>query len=212
MLEKKIYSGFTEEIEYIIDYPENFDKNKTYPVMFYIHGYGIVNKGLDYLIEKCPVRRERLPEGSDFIIVAPQCKRQTWIEIFESLVAFIKDIIALPFINDKKVYLSGSSMGGYTSWMLVQTNKQLFTAAVICCGGGNYWAASRNSFNGIPIKAVHGANDTTVLPRESEILAKNINYYGGSVELIIHGDLSHDVWTRTFTDINTYNWLNSFSK
>ncbi len=38
-------------------------------------------------------------------------------------------------------------------------------------------------------------------------MAEKINNAGGNCELIIHDDLGHDVWTRTFTDLNTYKWL-----
>jgi hypothetical protein len=42
-------------------------------------------------------------------------------------------------------------------------------------------------------------------------MAKKLNERGGNAELIIYDDLqtnvAHDVWTRTFTDVKTYEWL-----
>ncbi len=212
MIEKKVFKGFTEDIEYVIDYPDDFDATKRYPLLFYIHGYGFVRKGLDCLIELCPVRREYFPEGCDFIKVVPSCTRDTWLEIFESLVAFLKEVISLPYVNDKKVYLTGTSMGGYTSWLLLYTHAKLFAAAVVCCGGGHYYAADTKAFNSLPIRAIHGRLDQTVLCRESEIMAERINRYGGQVELIIHEDLDHNVWSVTFSNPETYRWLNGFEK
>ncbi len=199
-------------IEYVIDFPESFDGNRKYPVMFYIHGYGFTKRNINELSADCPLRRERLPEDLDFILVAPLCNDITWIKHFEALRRFIEYIEEKPYCNKSKVYLSGSSMGGYTSWMLLHTNSELFTAAVICCGGGQYWAAGVENAFTVPIMAVHGRQDKAVLCRESEILAEKINEHGGSCKLIIHEDLAHDVWTRTFTNPETYYWLNSFSK
>ncbi len=197
--------------DYVIDYPNNFDSSKKYPVMFYLHGYGFVKNNIEHLSQNCPLRRERLPEDLDFILVAPLCNDVTWIAYYEALRAFIKYIEDMPYCNREKVYLSGSSMGGYTCWMLLQTDSELFSAAVICCGDGQYWAASVGSFS-IPIMAVHGSRDAAVLCRESEIMAEKINENGGNCKLVIHEDLAHDVWTRTFTDCDTYYWLNGFSR
>ncbi len=212
MVEKKLFKGYTTDIEYIVDYPENFDKNKKYPVLFYIHGYGMVNKGLDFIIEACPAQRRYFHEGCEFIKVVPACTRVSWLEIFESLVALINEVLSLPYINEKKSYLTGTSMGGYTCWFLLYTNARLFTAAVVCCGGGHYYAADTKAFNCLPIRAVHGRLDETVLCRESEIMAERINAHGGEVELIIHEDLDHNVWSVTFSDPETYRWLDSFEK
>lgn len=207
MLQTSEFLFGKNKIKYVIDYPENFDETKVYPIIFYIHGHGFTWRDFSYLVENCPVRRERLPKDNNSIIVAPKCDNQTWISIFESLNAFIEYIVSRNYIDKKRVYLSGSSMGGYTDWLLLQVKKTFFAAAVICCGGGQYWAANLKTFNDIPIKAVHGRKDDTVLCRESEIMAKKINTAGGNCELIIHEDLGHDVWTRTFTDHNTYEWL-----
>ena len=207
MREIQSFKSATATIDYVIDYPQKFDKSKKYPILFYMHGYGYVNKDISFLAENYPVRRERHPENSEFIIVAPKCNNQTWISIFESLCSFLDSIVANDFIDKNRVYLSGSSMGGYTAWILLQVKRTFFAAAVICCGGGQYWAASSKTFNNIPIKAVHGKLDDIVLCRESEIMAEKINANGGNCELIIYDDLGHDVWTRTFSDKQTYNWF-----
>ena len=199
------YSG--NEIEYLVDYPKNFDRNKKYPLIFYIHGYGFVGKDILDLAERCPVSRDRIPEELDFIIVAPLCKNESWIFKFETVCKFIDSIAEKPFVDKGRIYLTGTSMGGYTSWMLLQCKKTFFAAAVVCCGGGQYWAARIGSFNNIPIKAVHGKLDDTVFWRESEIMAECINSAGGNCELVLHDDLAHDVWTRTFSDKDTYYWL-----
>lgn len=196
-------------LDFAIDYPKEFSEKGKYPVIFYFHGIGGVYQGVDYIAAGCPVRRERMTEDMPFIIVAPACMDYTWFENFSNVVTFIKDVISREYVDEKRVYLSGSSMGGYTSWMLSVMHPELFAAAAICCGGGMYWAGHRITF---PVRAYHGMLDTAVLPRESEIMVEKINAAGGRAELILYEHADHDAWTPTFTNLETYEWLLSHRK
>lgn len=194
----------TDDFDYLIDYPKDYENGKKYPVLIYLHGMGNVGKGVERLATVCPVRRERMGDDMPFVIVAPTCDCCNWTVAFERLQKFISNVIGSNYADKSRVYLCGSSMGGYTCWNLLIARPDLFAAAVICCGGGMYFDAARIK---IPVIAVHGEQDTTVLPRESVIMTERINVSGGNAKLILHNDLSHDVWTRTFTDKETYKWL-----
>lgn len=201
------FSRAENQIEYAVDFPENYEEGKKYPVMFYLHGYGFAGKGISDLAQRCPLRRERVPDKYDFILVAPYCADKCWLSHFETLTAFFEHIVGQAYCDKSRVYLSGSSMGGYTAWDILLVKNELFAAAVICCGGGQYWASGIGAYNKVPLKIIHGAQDRTVLPRESEIMHQTINASGGYAELIIYDDLAHDVWTRTFSDEGLYGWL-----
>lgn len=209
-LKKFIFQG--RKLDYVIDFPNNYSSEKRYPILFYLHGYGFVGKDVEALSASCPMQRERVPETYEFILVAPLCDKISWLVQFEFLSAFIDDVVARDYCDRNRVYLSGSSMGGYTAWVVLLAKKEIFAGAVICCGGGQYWAAGVGAYNGIPLKIVHGAQDRTVYPRESELMYEAIVANGGTAELAIYDDLAHDVWTRTFTDRKTYDWLMEQSK
>lgn len=206
MFTKRVYSANDYVLNYVVDYPRNFDTNKKYPVILYLHGMGMVRMGVDYVIQKCPVRRERMPEDMDFIIVAPSCDDYMWFENFNHLVRFIKYIEDKPYVDAKRLSLTGSSMGGYTGWLLLVLHSELFYKAVICCGGSLYWAGGNVK---TPVIAVHGDEDGVVLCRESEIMVRSINESGGNAKLIIKKGFGHDVWTDTFTDEEIYRWLHA---
>ncbi|MBQ3220374.1 MAG: prolyl oligopeptidase family serine peptidase [Clostridia bacterium] len=164
-----------------------------------------MNSDIEGLKARCPLQRARIPDNMPFILIAPHCDKTSWLLEFETLCAFMDYIYQSDFCDQSRIYLTGSSMGGYTAWMVLMARKELFSAAVICCGGGQYWA--NFEYKDLPIRLVHGALDTTVLPSESEIMAERINAIGGKVELTVHEHLAHDVWTVTFTDSKTYEWL-----
>ena len=168
----------------------------------------MVRKGLENVMSKVPVRRERIPEDAPFIIVAPYCEKFTWIECFETLTSFVDYIINKEFVDESKIYLTGSSMGGYTCWALSVMYPEKFAAAAICCGGGMYFAADRIKF---PVWAFHGKLDNTVLPRESEIMVERINEKGGKAKLTLVDDCGHNVWNTAYNSHETYYWLLSNS-
>ena len=205
MFTKETYTNGDYTLHYGIDFPNNFSPKNKYPILFYFHGMGNVQTGLDNLIETCPIRRELMPEGAPFIVVAPSCDDYTWFENFGEVIKFIKSFLAKEYADENRFYLTGSSMGGYTAWTLSYICPELWAAAVICCGGGLYGGVrDRVKF---PIRAVHGTADTTVECRESELMADRINRKGGRVELILLEGFPHDVWTHTFSQHETYQWL-----
>lgn len=204
MFVTEIFNENDKKLSYAVDYPENFDKNKKYPLIFYFHGMGLVRKGIQKVIDCVPVRRERMPKDTPFIIVAPYCEAFTWFECFETLTAFTDYIIAQEYVDENKVYITGSSMGGYTCWAQAVMYPEKFAAAVICCGGGLYWAADRIKF---PVWAFHGKSDKTVLPRESEIMVERINNSGGNAKLTLVENCEHAVWNVAYKNEQTYRWL-----
>lgn len=115
------------------------------------------------------------------------------------------------FVDCDRVYLTGSSMGGYTCWALSVMYPEKFSAAVICCGGGMYFpsAVERIKF---PVWAFHGKLDTVVLPRESEIMVERINACNGNAKLTLVEGREHDVWRDAYYSKDTYRWLLSVSK
>ncbi len=204
MFEFERFSHGEYSLDYAIDYPVGFDKNKKYPVLFYFHGMGAVGKGVKFTSEACPVNRSRMNDDMDFIIVDPACMDFTWFENFGGLVSFIKHIISQPYADENRIFISGSSMGGYTAWALAVMHPELFAAGVICCGGGLYALAERIKF---PVRAYHGALDPLVLPRESELMVEYINATGGNAELFLCDGVGHDVWNVAYTDKENYYWL-----
>ncbi len=193
-----------KELEYVVRRPANFDPNRAYPLLFYIHGAG--GRGTD--IEKIRNHSffiETEPFCADVISVAPQCYANTWFDIFEQLQDFIAHIIATEAVDPGRVYLMGASMGGYTTWQLAMTHPDWFAAIIPICGGGMYWNAERLKYMGI--WAFHGSADKTVLCEESEKMVNAVNKRGGNAKLTIYEGVPHNSWTPTFRDPAVWEWL-----
>jgi len=201
MMEVKEYGS----LNYIISYPDDFDEQKNYPLIIYIHGAGgrgnnpelLMSLGLVYEIKK----GRKLP----FVVAAPQCYADTWFEIFDKLLAFIEHMINSGYVDKTRVYLTGASMGGYTSWQVAMTRPEWFAALVPICGGGMYWNAGR--LKDVPVWAFHGALDDVVYVTESINMVNAVNKAGGNAMLTVYPDVAHNSWERAFASDELYEWL-----
>lgn len=192
------------KLTYLIKYPEGFSENEKYPTLFFLHGAG--TRGT----ETAALRKNGFFTNTDklnlpFVMVAPLCSENTWFDLFEHLEALVKEIARLPFADEKRIYLMGSSMGGYGTWQLAMSMPEYFAAIVPICGGGMYWNAWR--LKGVPVWAFHGAKDGTVFSAESEKMVNAVNSAGGNAKLTIYPEAGHDSWTPTYSNPEVFSWL-----
>ena len=204
----KIQQAEYKKLKYVISYPDTYKNDEKYPVIFHTHGAGSRGTNLSTLNIDVPIRNN--PSAEDFIIVSPQCYADTWFEIFEQLIEFCEYIYDQPFTDKTRFYSSGISMGGYTAYQLMMSRANLFSAGIVCCGGGMYWNASR--LKNIPLRVFHGEQDKTVLPCESENMAKHINALGGNATLTVYPECAHNCWDNVFTNKENFDWLLSQCK
>ena len=191
-----------EYLDYLYSEPECEGK---VPLVIYVHGAGSrgedpellrQNGGLKILFNKA---REKA------VVVAPHCRFNYWFTAFDLLADFIDNMRKLEKVDIDRVYIFGSSMGGYTTWQLCLSHTEWFAAAVPICGGGMYWAAAK--LKNLPVWAFHGALDTTVLPEESIHMVKALNNAGGDAKLTIFPKAAHDAWTPALSDDATWEWV-----
>ncbi len=193
-----------KKLQYVVHFPEDFKKEKEYPVILLLAGAG--SRGDDISL----VRSSLLfPAAENFhlntVIFAPQCYADSWFDIFEQLIEFAEYVIGGEYADEDRIYLMGSSMGGYAVWQLAMSRPEWFAAIVPICGGGMYWNAARLKHMGV--WAFHGSEDPIVLCEESRKMVNNINRNGGDARLTIWKDVGHDSWGKTYQYMQLYEWL-----
>lgn len=194
-------------LHYLIRFPDDYQPGQRCPVLLHIHGAGGRGTDLERLKETGVIAEAQHdnPGLRPFILVEPQCASDSWFDRFEQLLAFCEHIFAADYTDQSRFYLSGISMGGYTAYQLMMSRPELFTAAMVCCGGGMYWNAAR--LKQIPLRIFHGMDDTTVYPEESIRMASRVNSSGGSAQLYLFSACGHDCWTRVYANPDHYTWL-----
>ena len=192
------------KLTYLVKYPEGFSENGKYPVLFFLHGAG--TRGTDTEVLRENVFFE-LTENMNlpFIMVAPLCSENTWLDCFEHLRWLVKEVAKLDYTDEKRIYLTGNSMGGYGTWYLAMSVPEYFAAIVPICGGGIPWNAGR--LVNVPVWAFHGAKDDCVPLEESEKMVDAVNRAGGNAKLTIYPDCDHLSWTPTYSNPEVFAWL-----
>lgn len=192
---------------YVKYLPENYNKEKKYPLVFFLHGAGERGDDLDIACRHGYMKHVR-EEGAEypFIFIAPQCPDEKyWGCYTESLIAFIEYLKSALPIDDTRIYLTGLSMGGTGTWMLAMAAPELFAAIAPVCGSGICWHTG--VLHNMPILIYHGDCDPIVPIEESTMMLKNLNKFGKNAKMKICYGIGHEAWEPAYSGDELYNWL-----
>ena len=192
-------------LRYMIRYPKGFTSDKQYPAIFCLHGAGGRGNNIEVLIGNPFFKETATLADFPFVLVAPLCTENTWFDLFPNLKDLVRHTAALPFVDEKRLYMMGASMGGYATWQLAMSMPEYFAAIVPICGGSMYWNAAR--LLNVPVWAFHGGKDPVVFPEESEKMVTAVNKAGGNAKLTVFPDAAHDAWTPAYSDPALYEWF-----
>lgn len=193
------------KLKYLIRYPKGFVKDTQYPVILFLHGAGTRGKDTNLLKTNLFFPITDKYEDFPFVTIAPLCSENTWFDLWEHLENLVLEITNLPFVDNRRIYLMGNSMGGYATWQLAMSMPEYFAAIVPICGGGMYWNGGR--LRNVPTWAFHGAKDTVVLLEESKKMVEAVKKCGGEAELTVYPENDHDAWSDTFSNPEVFAWL-----
>ena len=167
----KITSSGIGYLEYL---PQDYNKNTSdYPIVIFLHGIG--EKGTTstdpatLLSSVQKVANAGLPKyvkyGTQypFILISPQLKSSygTWPATYVmDVLNHVKQYLR---INEKRIYITGLSLGGFGTWTTLGAYPGVFAAAVAICSGGNALSkACAIAAENIPLWAFHGTGDQVV--------------------------------------------------
>ena len=191
-----------ETLKYIVRYPAGYTKGEKYPVVIFLHGAG--SRGEDIERLKNSVFMQKTGEYP-FVTVTTQCHGETWFDLFEQLKRLVMSVVCSGFADAERIYLMGTSMGGYGTWQLAMSMPEIFAAIVPICGGGMYWNAGR--LKNVPVWAFHGGKDGVVYLEESQKMVDVVNRFGGNAKLTVYPENDHNAWTDTYTNPEVFEWL-----
>ncbi|MBO5453264.1 MAG: prolyl oligopeptidase family serine peptidase [Clostridia bacterium] len=200
-MEKKNFG----KLNYLIRFPENYQSGEKYPVLIYLHGAGTRECDISEITNGGAYKYAESDKEFPFILAAPHCTENSWLDLFETLEEWVKMITSQDFCDKERVYLTGASMGGYATWSLAMSMPEYFAAIVPVCGGGMAWNTYR--LRNVPVWAFHGAKDPIVLCSESEEMVRRTNKNGGNARLTVYPENEHDAWTDTYSNPEVYKWF-----
>ena len=216
----QVYTGGEykdEAFKYRLLKPAKIEDGKKYPLVLFLHGAGERGDDNSAQLKYLPewMARAEAREKYPCFLIAPQCRRnQKWTEIdwgdklsaklakeptdqMKVVMAILDETIKKQPIDEKRIYLTGLSMGGYGSWELAMRQPGRFAAVAPVCGGGDESQAAL--LKDIPIWAWHGDADTAVPVERSRRMIDAIKKAGGKPRYTELPGVGHDSWTPAYT-------------
>jgi len=159
-----------------------WDGKKRYPLVIWLHGSGQSgddNKSQMGGATRVFTTEENQKERPCFML-APQCPDADtgWNkQVADNLMALIADLCDRLPVDETRLYLTGSSMGGFGSFSLAAKYPKVFAAVVPLCGGAD--PKNAEVLKTVSIWAFHGDKDDMVPVERTRNVMKAIADAGG---------------------------------
>ena len=188
-----------------------WDGTKRYPLVIWLHGSG--SSGTDNQAQMggatgvftTAVHQEKNP----CFMIAPQCpdKDIGWNkQVADNLMALIADLTDKLPVDMKRLYLTGSSMGGFGTWSLCAKYPNVFAVGVPLCGGGDPKKA--DALKAMPMWVFHGDQDPMVPVERDRTAVAAVKAAGGT--LINYTELAgegHNIAGIVYARSDLHDWI-----
>lgn len=214
-------------LSYRLFRPPDYDPKNDYPLIVYLHGSS--GAGDDNRSQLTGSRRAGValwisPESQHkypAFVLAPQADPNlapTWVrqwrasprpdparaEPLELVLEAIDELADELSIDERRVYLTGYSMGAFGTWIAISRYPEKFAAAVPVAGGGDPTHVGRTKS---AVWAFHGERDRVVPVRRSREMIQALKKAGRKPKYTEYPNAGHDIWNRAFGEPDLADWL-----
>ena len=218
-------------LPYRILYPENYDKNKKYPLLLLLHGAGERGKDNEKQLtwgSKLFISAENR-KNFPAIVVFPQCPEESFWAVTKidrtttpfkiefdytaepnwplaAANALVKKLSNEEGVDKARVYISGLSMGGMGTFESVYRYPDLYAAALPICGGGDVSHYDKRVAK-VPFWIFHGAIDAVVNPQLSRDMVEKLKSLKAEVKYSEYPGVNHNSWENAFAEKDYLSWM-----
>lgn len=219
-----------EPLPYNIFYPTSYGKKgKKVPLFLWLHGSGErgndnkiqLNHVVPYLIS--PDVQAKFPA----VLVVPQCpKEEYWAPVkrfewsivnggaitppMDAVIQLLDKLMLDSNIDIERIYVGGSSMGGFGTLDLLSRRPEIIAAAVPICGGSDLEKVM--NYKDVPLWIFHGAKDDVVKPELSRALVAKLKEQGKNPKYTEYPEGNHGIWEAAIREPELLPWLFSQRK
>ncbi len=222
--EVRVFKSEHGSLPYRMLRPKDYDQSNRYPLVMFYHGAG--ERGDDNVVQLVhgmnDFASDDVMENYPCFVIAPQCPTGfQWVDTpwtadshvmpkeptapiqlsFDLITSLQKEVS----IDEKRIYVTGLSMGGFGAWDAIQRFPNRFAAAAPVCGGGDPAYAKKIAH--VPLWAFHGDADTAVKPKRSRDMIAALKEGGGSPKYTEYPGVGHNSWAATYANRQLYAWM-----
>jgi len=226
---KEVYKASNNKsLPYRLYVPDDYDPNKSYPLVLFFHGAGERGTDNNAQISAGSVMQRLLTETElkrfPCIILAPQCPGDSqWVlsdwgpgvydhntmntPVSPYMVAaeeLLDKVIADYSVDQSRLYVTGMSMGGFGTWDIISRNPDKFAAAFPVCGGVD--ETYLDVLQGFPIWTFHNDGDTIVSSAGTKKAYELLKDAGG-IQYTEFKSTAHDAWTAAYSTADLMPWV-----
>ena len=196
-----------KKLAYSVYVPREYTPSKKWPLIIFLHGRG--ERGSDGLVQTDvgighAIRKN--PERFPCIVAMPQCPADSgWNDRHDVIDETLAQSLSAFSINERRIYLTGLSMGGYGTWSYGAAHPERFAALMPICGGGKTTDAP--ALAKVPIRVFHGGADSVVNPEASRAMVEAVKKAGGDIGYTEYPGVNHNSWDNAYGDPDAIAWL-----
>lgn len=207
----KIHKGKDGDSRYVVFVPHSYTGEKALPLILFLHGagergddgqapvmQGIANGGIKF---------KNNEKTFPFLVVFPQCKlKGNWKAggpDADRALAILEDVQKAYKIDDKRLYLTGLSLGGSGTWTLAAAHPTKWAAIAPICGAGDPDMAVK--IKDLPCWNFCGDQDGGI--EKNRAMIKALKAAGGNPRYSEYPYVGHNSWDSAYVTPELYTWF-----
>ena len=233
LFQKKEFILKKDTLRYRVLFPENYDRNKSYPLVLFLHGSGECGNDNEKQLTHGASLFTNLSNRKNYpaFIIFPQCPaNQEWVtyhDLTENTFEFIdgkepakslglaKKLVDFytknEAVDSRRIYVLGISLGGMGTFDIICRYPKTFAAAIPICGAVN--PERLKKAKKMPIRMYYGDSDNSVSPEYSRNAYIELKAEGSQlVERVEYPGVGHNSWTPAFAEPDFLKWMFSQKK
>ena len=195
---------------YVLRFPENFKKNKKYPLVIFLHGG--VNSDIRRLNGRIrTVNSFYIPENDQYIIASPIKLGIDWSA--KKIQDMLEDIKSNLKIDLDRIYLTGLSMGGRGTFIVASELPDIFAAIMPLSPHHTPYSylPLADKVSHIPTFLHHSTNDGTSKFSVAKDMFEKLKKINENLVFDI-GNSGHYGWNKIYGNPKNIEWLMSWKK
>jgi len=197
-----------QKLQYLIIFPAKYTQTTNrWPLILFLHGSSLRGQELDLVKSYGPTWVAEQRTEFPFVVLAPQCPNgEDWLNKSDILAALLDDVSEKYRIDQDKIYLTGTSMGGNGAWYLAGQHPEYFAAIAPLASSPTVPTSWNNQLISMPIWAFHGEKDPVCQLENDEAMINALRGQGGTPRFTILPGQGHNI-AGVYKNNELYDWF-----